>query len=80
MMIFIYRNEDRESLAPLCCKSSLADLKMAGTTVNDIVATRWEAAISDFSGNRMLSAPLAFWPSKELLATLAGIKGKYILN
>ncbi len=79
MMIFIYRNEDRDTLAPLCCKSSLADLKMAGTTVNDIVTTRWEAAIGDFSSNRMLSAPLAFWPSKELLANLAKIRENYIL-
>ena len=79
MMIFIYRNENRETLAPLCCKSSLADLKMAGTTVNDIITTRWEAAIADFSDNRMLSAPLAFWPSKELLAKLAGIRENYIL-
>ncbi len=79
MMIFIYRNENRETLAPLCCKSSLADLKMAGTTVNDIITTRWEAAIADFSDNRMLSAPLAFWPSKELLAKFAGIRENYIL-
>ncbi len=79
MMIFIYRNENRDTLAPLCCKSSLADLKMAGTTVNDIVTTRWEAAISDFSDNRILSAPLAFWPSKELLAKLAAVRENYIL-
>lgn len=79
MMIFIYRNENRETLAPLCCRHSLADLKMAGTTVNDIITTRWEAAVTDFADNRILSAPLAFWPSKELLAELAGHRENYIL-
>ena len=79
MMIFIYRNENRETLAPLCCRRSLADLKMAGTTVNDIITTRWEAAVTDFADNRILSAPLAFWPSKELLAELAGHRENYIL-
>lgn len=79
MMIFIYRNENRETLAPLCCRRSLADLKMAGTTVNDIITTRWEAAVADFADNRILSAPLAFWPSKELLAELAGHRENYIL-
>ena len=79
MMIFIYRNENRETLAPLCCRRSLADLKMAGTTVNDIITTRWEAAVTDFADNRILSAPLAFWPSKELLAELAEHRENYIL-
>ena len=79
MMIFIYQNENRETLAPLCCRRSLADLKMAGTTVNDIITTRWEAAVADFADNRILSAPLAFWPSKELLAELAGHRENYIL-
>ncbi len=79
MMIFIYQNENRETLAPLCCRRSLADLKMAGTTVNDIITTRWEAAVTDFADNRILSAPLAFWPSKELLAELAGHRENYIL-
>ena len=79
MMIFIYRKENLETLAPLCCRRSLADLKMAGTTVNDIITTRWEAAVTDFADNRILSAPLAFWPSKELLAELAGHRENYIL-
>ena len=79
MMIFIYQNENRETLAPLCCRRSLADLKMAGTTVNDIITTRWEAAVTDFADNRILSAPLAFWPSKELLAELAEHRENYIL-
>jgi len=80
MMIFIYRNENRDTLAPLCCKTGLADLKMANTTVNDIMLTHWEGAIGDFSADMILSAPLAYWPSKELLAGLAAKKGKYIVT
>ena len=79
MMIFLSRNENRETHAPLCCKSGLADLKMAGTTVNDIMLSRWEAAVGDPASNMILTAPLAYWPSVELLAKLAAEQGKYIV-
>ena len=53
---------------------------MAGTTVSDVITSRWEGAIADFASNDMLTATIAFWPSKELLATLAAQSGAYIVT
>ena len=80
MMIQILRDENRDTLAPLCCHRALADLEMAGTTVSDVITSRWEGAIADFASNDMLTATIAFWPSKELLATLAAQSGAYIVT
>lgn len=79
MMIFLSRDENKETLAPLCCKSGLADLKMAGTTVNDIMLSRWEKAVGNPASDMILSASIAFWPSVELLGRLAQEQGKYVL-
>ena len=50
MLIQILRNENRETLAPLCCHRSLAELEMAGTDVNDVILSRWEGAVCPAPG------------------------------
>ena len=80
MLIQILRNENRETLAPLCCHRSLAELEMAGTDVNDVILSRWEGAVCDFNSSDMITATIAFWPSKALLERLAALPGPYILQ
>ena len=79
MLIQVLRNENRDTLAPLCCHRSLAELEMAGTNVNDVILTRWEGAVGDFASTDMLTATIAFWPSKQLLSQLAALPAPWIV-
>ncbi len=80
MMIRIYRNENTETLAPLCCKKTLQEIRMSGSILGELLLTRWEGAAKDLATMMTLSVPSAFWPSKTLLDELASSAGPFTLR